>query len=239
MKRLITVFIVLICFVLGGCGSVSTLIKKRDLDVQTKLSKTIWLDPSVSTEKTIFVQIRNTTPQRLNIETAIKNSLMNKGYKVVSNAKSADYWLQANVLKLSKYDARKGSAFESGILGAGVGAAIGAYNTDSVNTAIGLGLAGGLVATALDSLVEDINYIMVTDLLISEKIAENQVVTNQNVNLISQGTQGKVVSTSTIKTTRNKYQTRIVSVANKVNLKFEEAKPILENELITVISNIF
>ncbi|WP_394814652.1 complement resistance protein TraT [Streptomyces chisholmiae] len=37
---------------------------------------------------------------------------------------------------------------------------------------------------------------------------------------------------------RHKYQTRIVSNANKVNLKFEEAKPVLEQQLAKSISNI-
>ena len=138
---------------------------------------------------------------------------------------------------MSKYDLRKGNPFESGILGAGVGAILGAYNTGSANTAVGLGLAGGVAAAALDALVEDVGYMMVTDLLISEK-APNRVITNNNLGVVTQGT-GKVISTSTTKTNMNKYQTRILSLANKVNLKFEEARPVLETELINVISNIF
>ncbi|KAB3425663.1 complement resistance protein TraT, partial [Escherichia coli] len=37
---------------------------------------------------------------------------------------------------------------------------------------------------------------------------------------------------------QHKYQTRIVSSANKVNLKFEEAKPVLEDQLAKSIANI-
>ena len=36
----------------------------------------------------------------------------------------------------------------------------------------------------------------------------------------------------------SKYQTRVVSNANKVNLKFEEAKPVLEDQLAKSIANI-
>nr|CBA73471.1 conjugal transfer surface exclusion protein TraS [Arsenophonus nasoniae] len=46
------------------------------------------------------------------------------------------------------------------------------------------------------------------------------------------------MQTSTETTNRHKYQTRIVSNANKVNLKFEEAKPELENQLAKSIANI-
>ena len=35
------------------------------------------------------------------------------------------------------------------------------------------------------------------------------------------------------------YQTRIASSANKVNLKFEEAQPILEDKLAASIAGIF
>lgn len=37
----------------------------------------------------------------------------------------------------------------------------------------------------------------------------------------------------------NKYQTRVVSTANKMNLELPEAEPQLKNELIKTISNIF
>ena len=37
---------------------------------------------------------------------------------------------------------------------------------------------------------------------------------------------------------QHKYQTRVVSNANKVNLKFEEAKPVLEDQLAKSIANI-
>ena len=36
-----------------------------------------------------------------------------------------------------------------------------------------------------------------------------------------------------------KYSTRVLSTANKVNLKFENAMPVLEDELVKVITGIF
>ncbi|EPJ7322712.1 complement resistance protein TraT, partial [Enterobacter asburiae] len=41
------------------------------------------------------------------------------------------------------------------------------------------------------------------------------------------------LQTSSEQGNRAKYQTRVVSNANKVNLKFEEAKPVLEAQLST------
>jgi hypothetical protein len=44
--------------VLSGCAAVHTSIAKKDLDVQTKMSDTVFLDPVGPDKKTIFVQIR-------------------------------------------------------------------------------------------------------------------------------------------------------------------------------------
>lgn len=55
---------------------------------------------------------------------------------------------------------------------------------------------------------------------------------------LRQGTSGIKLQTSTEEGNRAKYQTRVVSSANKVNLKFEEAKPALEAQLAKSVANI-
>lgn len=65
-------------FVLSGCGAMSTAVKKRNLDVKTQMSETIWLEPS--SEKTVFLQIRNTSDQDMSgLQTQITNELSAKG----------------------------------------------------------------------------------------------------------------------------------------------------------------
>lgn len=236
MKKIILI-IISTFMLLTGCSSVNTIVKKRNLEVQTQMSETIWLNPEYVGDKTIFVQVKNTTPKTLNIENSIKSLLISKGYKITNNPKKSNYWLQANILKLNKEDLRNSNPAEAGLVGAGVGGALGAYNTGSVNSAIGLGLVGGVVATAADALVEDVYYVMITDIVISERTSKKVVI--DNVNLIKQGTRGVAATTFVDSGNMNKYQTRVVSTANKVNLKFEEATPLLEGELINSISNIF
>lgn len=89
---------------------------------------------------------------------------------------------------------------------------------------------------AADAMVEDVNYTMVTDLQISER--SKAKVTTDNVAALRQGTSGIKLQTSTAQGDRAKYQTRVVSNANKVNLKFEEAKPVLEAQLAKSVANI-
>lgn len=45
--------------VLSGCGAMGTAIKKRNLDVKTQMSETIWLEPS--NNRTVYLQIKNTS----------------------------------------------------------------------------------------------------------------------------------------------------------------------------------
>lgn len=53
------------------------------------------------------------------------------------------------------------------------------------------------------------------------------------------GAIGVVAVISNRNSNMNKYQTRVISIANQVNLKFEEATPLLQRELINSIGNIF
>ena len=45
-KKLMMVALVSSTLVLSGCGAMSTAIKKRNLEVKTQMSETIWLEPA-------------------------------------------------------------------------------------------------------------------------------------------------------------------------------------------------
>ncbi|WP_071890449.1 conjugal transfer complement resistance protein TraT [Yersinia enterocolitica] len=226
--------------VLSGCGAMSTAIKKRNLEVKTQMSETIWLEPS--SQKTIYLQIKNTSDKNmLGLAPKITKAVQDKGYTVTSSPEDAHYWIQANVLKADKMDLREAEGFLSqGYQGAALGAALGAgitgYNSNSAGASLGVGLAAGLVGMVADAMVEDINYTMVTDVQISEKT--DTPLQTDNVAALKQGTSGYKVQTSTQTGNKHQYQTRVVSSANKVNLKFEEARPVLEDQLAKSIANI-
>ncbi|MGL4668434.1 MAG: complement resistance protein TraT [Saezia sp.] len=226
--------------ILSGCGAMSTAIKKRNLEVKTQMSDTIWLEPS--NQRTVYLQIRNTSDKDMSgLQDKIANDVRAKGYQIVHTPDDAHYWIQANVLKADKMDLRDAQGFlNQGYQGAAAGALIGAgivgYNTGSAGSALGAGLAVGLVGLAADSMVEDINYTMVTDLQISER--SKTVVRTDNVAMLRQGNSGAKTQTSTESGDQHKYQTRVVSNANKMNLKFEEAQPVLEDQLSKSIANI-
>lgn len=238
-KKLLLVTLFSSLFLLSGCGAMSTAIKKRNLEVNTQMSETIWLEPS--NQRTVFLQIKNTSDKDMSdLQAKIVQEIQNKGY-TISTSDKAYYWIQVNVLKADKMDLRDAQQFlNQGFQGAAMGAAIGsgitAFNSNSAGAALGVGLASGLIGLAADSLIEDVNYSMITDIQISEKTKAN--VSTKNVAAFKQGTSGAKIQTSQEEGNRHKYQTRIVSNANKVNLKFEEAKPLLEDQLAKSIANI-
>ncbi|KQN57731.1 conjugal transfer protein TraT [Serratia sp. Leaf51] len=239
-KKVAVISLVASAVLLSGCSAMTTAIKKRNLEVKTQMSQTVWLEPS--SQKTVYIQVRNTSDKDMSdLQTLIGKDLIAKGYQLSNSPDTAYYWVQANVLKAEKMDLRETQGFlsngyEGAVGAAGLGAGISAYNGNSGGAILGIGLAAGLAGMAADAMVEDTNYTMVTDLQISEQSKAN--VTTDNVAALRQGTSGIKLQTSSESGNRMKYQTRVVSNANKVNLKFEEAKPVLEAQLAKSVAGI-
>ncbi|PHS58688.1 MAG: conjugal transfer protein TraT [Sulfurimonas sp.] len=229
----------------GGCSAMNTAIKKRDLDVQTKMSETIFLEPVAPENKVIYFDIRNTSDKDIHIKSSIEASFKNRGYKITLNPKEATYMLQGNILKCSKSDLREsklylGSGFGAGITGAAVGAG-GAYAFGGSNrTAAAVGLAGAALGFIGDALVKDVIYVMVTDLQIRERPLDGEIITQTQEANLAQGSSTKVKQDIRGGKVKWKtYRTRIISTANKMNLEFSEAQPVLESALARSVSGIF
>jgi len=104
MKRLISIALILTALFLAGCAATQVALEHKDLKVQTKMSATVFLDVENQTERTIYVDFKNTSGQPVNIEDMIKQQLVAKGYRIVQNPQEAFYILQANVLQVGKTD---------------------------------------------------------------------------------------------------------------------------------------
>lgn len=227
---------------LTGCSAVGTAIKKRNLEVSTAMSDTIWLDPVSSDKHTVFLQTKNTTDKAFVLDQMLAEKLSQKGYTVVSDPDKAHYWIQANVLKMEKMDLNTAQGFMSGGYGSaltvgGLSALAISSQTSHSGTIVGAGLLGAAIGFAADSMVEDVNFTMITDVRVVEKTNE-KVITTETAAL-SNGNSG-VSNTNAVSTDdKKRYQTRIMSNANQVNLEFEEAKPALLDGLTTSISGLF
>ncbi len=228
---------------LVGCNTTSKMIKHGKLEVETKMSETIFLDPIDDNKKTVLLQIRNTSDKSgLEIESKIRSAIESKGYRIVNSTGSANIMIQANVLQVGKstlenpFQALTGG-YGSGLEGFATGAALAGATGGSGRSMLGIGLITGIGNTILDAAVEVVNFTMITDLQISEKADGEYVSESSDANL-KQGTSVYKKSTWEKKTNWKKYQTRIMSVAKKTNLKFEEAEPKLTEGLVKSISGL-
>ena len=228
---------------LVGCQTTSKIIKYGKLEVETKMSETIFLDPIEDEKKTVVLQIRNTSDKSgLDVESKIRLAIENKGYRIVNSPKQANIMIQANILQVGKstlenpFEALSGG-YGSGLEGFATGAALAGATGGSGRSMLGIGLIAGIGNTILDAAVQVVTFTMVTDLQISEKADGEYVSESSDANL-KQGTSGFKKSTWEKKTNWKKYQTRIMSVGKKTNLKFEEAEPKLTEGLVKSISGL-
>ena len=215
----------------------------EEYNVMTSTRQTIFLDPIDDNKKTVLLQIRNTSDKSgLEIESKIRSAIESKGDRIVNSTQSANIMIQANVLQVGKstlenpFQALTGG-YGSGLEGFATGAAIAGATGGSGRSMLGIGLITGIGNTILDAAVEVVNFTMITDLQISEKADGEYVSESSDANL-KQGTSGYKKSTWEKKTNWKKYQTRIMSVAKKTNLKFEEAEPKLTEGLVKSISGL-
>ena len=227
---------------LAGCSALHTSISKKDLDVQTKMSDTIFLEPVAPEKRIVFVDIRNTSDQSLDIESTILQSIRGRGFTITDNPEQANFMLQANILQVGRANLNGvTSALDAGFGGAVAGYTIASsIDPDNFEDAAVAGLVGAVGGIISDALVKDIMFSMITDLQVRERPLSGETITQSQTTNTSQGSSTRLnQQVSGGQVNWKTYRTRIVSTANKANLKFAEAKPNLVEGLIRSISGIF
>ena len=149
----------------------------------------------------------------------------------------AHYLLQVNVLKAGKVQPDKTKMGVDGtVSGAAVGATAGSIGGSGTDIAVGA-IAGAVVGNVANAMFKDIGFIIDTDVQISERA--NSSVHETSTTTLKQGSS----TTQTLKSQDNsswhKYRTRVISTAEKMNLKFNQASPYLSKDLANTIANIF
>jgi Enterobacterial TraT complement resistance protein len=228
----------------SGCAATTTGLGKRHLEVQTKMTDTIFLEPVSPHDRTVLVQVRNTSDHAdFDLEDAIEASIAERGYRLVGRPEEAHYLLQANVLQVGRTSPTAAEqTFAGGFGGTLIGGAAGVAGariaSDDTRALIAGGLVGAATSSVVDALVEDVTYTIITDVQISERAGEGVVVTERLEQNLRQGSGARVISATQIHDWK-RYQTRIMSTANRTNLDFEDAAPQLVDGLTRSIAGIF
>lgn len=240
----------------SGCAT-------TELQTNAKMTQSVFINPVKKELRTIFVSTKNTSGQRINLESSIISELMAKGYRVVDDPDMATYVLMMNVLYCDK---KQENNAVGGALGAGAaGAGIAAYNGGGAGKTIGVGLGAALVGGLIAKATEDTIYQMQVDIMIREK-ASGKVYTSSATangqssvsdsskagfmnsfggNIKNTDASGKLNSNMANATAQQyetdyiEHKTMLFAEATKMNLTLQEATPILEKQIASQIAGLF
>ena len=233
---------------LSGCGAVHTSIAKANLEVSTKMSDAVFLDPVPAAKRTLFVQVRNTSDKpNFNIEQPIKAAIAARGYRIVDDPEQATFKLQAQILSVAKTDPRAaaaalgagyGGAIGGAVLGGTIGGAVGGPRGLGIGAGAG-GLVGGLAETVANAMVKDVLFVAITDIQISQKAKDGVTGQQKTKADLAQGSATNVEQVFNEVVKEKKYRTRVMSTANQVNLEYKDAAPELNAGLTRVLAGLF
>lgn len=255
--------VLLVLALLSGCTAMHTAVNKRDLDVQTRMSASIMMTPVEPEQRTVFVQVRNSSSEpSFDLQQDVKLAIEKRGYRIVDDPQVAHFWLQANVLSVAKeHPGELLAEFDqslpmddaesvtpepvvvrgNGHVHGGVHVVYGG-NIDrrDVEKLLAAALIIGVTEWTANALVKDVYYTVLTDIQISERIEQGDALAHEDAeHTLQQGDSGETVSFWSRDVPQRRYQTRILSVANQVNLDWDDAAPIVRERLARVLAGMF
>jgi hypothetical protein len=231
------------------------------LQTKAKVTRSIFLNPVKKEQRTIYLTVKNTSGQDVDLYPKLKEKLVKKGYRIIDDPEKAKYVLIVNILfadNLKEANALRGSSY-----GGSFGAAAGSGNGGK-GVLVGA-IAGALIGGVLGKVTEDEIYRMVVDVDIREKINQTVATTtgrtegqptiantsragfmNEFAGRIksndSTGELNDGITDSTAQSYKTNFiekKTRIYAEAVKMKLTLNEALPILEEKISKSIAGIF
>ncbi|MCD6129682.1 MAG: complement resistance protein TraT, partial [Deltaproteobacteria bacterium] len=170
---------------LASCAATMSAVEHAKLETSAKMSDTIFLTPTPQAEKTVFVQVKNTSDVPIRLQELVIQELTRKGYKVITDDPyKAHYWLQANVLYMGEEkkhltaDAALTGGYGGALLGAATGRGTGRYTGAAAGA-----LIGSAAGTLIGSAIHVDTYMGVVDIQVKEKILQGTVATSTQSNL--------------------------------------------------------
>jgi len=234
--------------VLGGCAASQVALGKRTLDVQTRTSTAVFVDAVSRDKRTIYMDVKSGVMEfdRRLFKTFVKEQfgLNDNGYVLVDDPEKAQYTMVAYVLNLEKASPTAAeAALKQGYMGGSVlaGAAVGGLANSSNRTrgaAVG-GLAFGAAELITGALVKDVTFMLVCDIQIKERTKYGAIVrkdTKIDAKVSDAGSSRQTVSEVS---NQKEYRTRIVTTANKANLKLETAQELMFQKTAYAMAGFF
>lgn len=235
---------------LTGCAATHVALSKKDLDVQTKTSTSVFVDPVGRDRRTVYLDVRSGVMEfdrRAFAQYVRQQFAANEnGYRIVDDPDQANFQMLVFVLNLEKASPsaaeaalRQGYVGGEAVAGAVAGAVIGS-NQGKAWAGAGIGgIAASGATVVANALVKDVTYMLVADVSIRERVAQGVYVrrdTQLEARASDAGSSQQRVSEVT---DRKDYRTRIVTTANKANLALPEAQSPMFQKTAYAMSGFF
>ena len=128
---------------LVGCASTQTAIKKRNLEVSSKTSSAVILEPLAPEKRIAYVRVRDVSGEQFDLKDDVVAAVRAKGIQVTQDPEKANFMLTATILQAGKTTMEDAAgALSSGFSGALIGASGAALAGGSNNQIAAFGLAG-------------------------------------------------------------------------------------------------
>lgn len=230
--------------ILGGCSAIHTSVAKRNLDVQTKISTSIFVEPVSKEKRKIYLEVRSGVMEfdRNSFRKSVEEQLVNSGngYKLTDNPDEAQYRMSVFVRNLEKTTPEGAvRALSSGYQGAGAGAAASYALGGSSRNMAGAGLLAAGVGVVANAFVQDVMYLLVADIQIKEKAGKGVIVRRDSKVNTKISDDGATTETYSEATNKKEYRTRVVTTANKANLELPEAQPLMFQKTAYAMASFF
>ena len=237
-------FVGLAILALTSCAAVHTSIAKNDLDVQTKLSTSIFVDAVPPEKRKVYLEVRSAVMEfdRNAFRQALNEQISGSGngYSCVDSPDKAQYTMSVFVRNLEKASPSAAENYlSSGFQGVAAGSAIGYATGGSYRGAAAAGLIGGLASTAANAFVKDVTYLLVADIQIRERAKKGVIVRRDSKVNSKISDDGATTQTYSEATNQKEYRTRVVTTANKANLELEEAQPLMFEKTAYAMASFF
>ncbi|MDF1644011.1 MAG: complement resistance protein TraT [Pseudomonadales bacterium] len=242
-----TILVLACVFVLSGCAATQVALGKKDLLVNTKMSDAIFVREVPKNQRSIYVKVRSAVadfPKR-EFRDVVKAAVRDpdEGYTITDNPETATYVLNIFVTNMEQAsptaaEAALGAGYTrhgGAVAGAAAGIALGGNGRDAVAG----GLLGAIGSTVANSLVKDVTFMLVTDILITHKFREGVYGRKDTQASRKQGSGGSSKQSVSEVTDGLEQTTRVVTTANKANLTLEEAKEEMFRKHSYAISGFF
>lgn len=202
---------------LGGCAAMRTQIQNGSLDLQHRVSNSVFLSPS-RLPRILYVETWNTSGLEASVDSTLRAHFRSIGYEITDDPFAATYHLQVNIRDVQHRRVDDRTDVQDAMTEAALGGAVMAAAAATLGGDAGKGIAeevlvvGAILAFILDARTQAVAYTMTTDVRLTERVEEPD------------GTRASV-----------HHEVQIVGAATKVNLEADEAVPALARDLAGVL----